>query len=126
MKRMSAILALTALIAGCSMAGAQKGIAASGQTLIGVGTQFVSVAGMYTQNCKAPAQPSGDVLKFCTGFAGFAPKFQASYPVAVQTWKSAVRANDIAAAQGAEATIMSLATDLSALALQAATSIGGK
>ena len=126
MKRILLSLLAAVSLVGCSMANTQTGLAASGQSLIGVGTQFVSVANVYGVQCKPPAVPAGDILKFCTAFRDFGPRFQATYPVAVQAWKTAVKANDTAAAQGAEAAILTLATDLSALALQAASAVGGK
>lgn len=126
MKRLLILTLTLGLLAGCSSAGTTKGLASSGQSLVAVGTQFVSVATVYTTHCKAATPPAGDLGKFCAAFKDFGPRFQATYPVAVSTWKTAVRANDTAAAQGAEATILTLATDLSTIALQAATAIGGK
>lgn len=126
MKRLSALVTTLLLLTGCAASTTQTGLASTGQGLIAVGTQFVNVASVYTAHCKAATPPAGDLGTFCTSFKDFAPRFQATYPVARATWESARRANDTAAAQGAEATVLGLATDLSTLALQAATAIGGK
>lgn len=126
MKILATVTLILTLLAGCASTTTQTGLASSGQTLTAVGTQFVSVATVYTAHCKAGPAPMGDLGTFCAGFKAFAPKFQASYPVAVSTWKTARIANDTAAAEGAEATVLLLATDLATLALEAATAIGGK
>lgn len=125
MKRLL-ILPLLLLLTACTTASTQTGLAASGQTLIGVGVQFVNVASVYTQHCKAVVPTDASAKQFCDGFRVFGPKFQQSYPLAVQTWKAATAANNTQAAQGAEATILGLAADLSTIALQAATAFGGK
>ncbi len=115
------------LLSGCAGQSVQQGLAVSGQTLVGVGTQFVNVSSVYSQHCKAPAVPAdASAQQFCDAFAAFGPKFQRAYPLAVSAWKSAVAAGDTATAKGAEATILLLATDLSTLALQAAVAFGGK
>ena len=51
-------------------------------------------------------------------------EFQRDFPLAAQAWKAAQQANDVKAAQGAEAMIVDLATSLTALAAQVVTAVG--
>ena len=120
---MKRLIVLALLLAGCSAATMQTGLATSGQTLVGVGNQFIAVAKVYEANCKPAPQPR--LEKFCTEFAKYAPQFQQNYPLAVQAYKAAVRANDASKAKDANALILQLSTDMAVIAGQVLVNLGG-
>lgn len=115
---------LILMLVGCSSATTQTGLATSGTALVGVGNQFVAVGALYTTHC-TPTVKLAALAAFCAGFKSFAPQFQRAYPVAIEAWKFAVQANDVASAQPALTAIVELATHLTGLAAQAAVALGG-
>jgi hypothetical protein len=115
MKKLGILVAALAL-AGCAGTQTQTGLVTSGQALIGVGNTFVTVAKTYDVACKP--QPRVGVEKFCAGFKDFTPKFQKAYSPAVDAWEAARKANDVSKQQDATAVILSLSTELTALAVQ--------
>jgi hypothetical protein len=96
----------------------QSGLVITGETLAGIGDQFANVGDVYKVQC-TPAVTVAELSGFCSSFKTFGPQFQAAYPLAVKTFKAAAAAKDLAAAQGAESTILSLSTQLTAIAGQA-------
>ncbi len=113
--------ALALLLAGCATAGggstAGPAIIVSAEAVATLGDHFAAIGAFYQANCKPPkvAQLAG----FCAGFADYGPKFQQAYPTAVATLKAARAGNDTAKAQGAEATVVQLSTQLTQIAAQA-------
>jgi len=99
-------------------ASGQALLAGSGQALLQVGNLFIAAGGLYTANC-TPTLANPKLAGFCSAFKTFAPEFQKAYPPAVQTWQAARETNDTASAEGAEAAIMSLMSDLVAIMAQA-------
>lgn len=112
------------LLAGCAAKTTQTGLALTGQSLVGVGSQFVAAGRVYTAQC-VPAPVDPKLVPFCAGFKDFAPKFQQAYPQAVATWRAAVAGNDAAKAKGAEAAVLQLSTDLAVIAGQVLAQMGG-
>jgi hypothetical protein len=107
-------LVLVVALAGCAGKDTAKGLLAVGQVELTASSTFANAAHMvYFPNC-LPAARAG-FEQFCPAFKAFSVKFDKNYPLAVQTWQIAFRANDTAALQGAEATIIQLVTELSAL-----------
>ncbi len=117
MKSLAVILVVAIALVGCSATTTQTGLATTGQALIGVGNTFVTVGQAYNVIC-LPTVKEPKLTKFCTGFRDFAPKFQKAYPVAVDAWNAARRANDAAKANDAVAVVLGLTADLTALSLQ--------
>jgi hypothetical protein len=109
------------LLASCSTMG--QSLVVTGETLKGVGTEFVQVAAVYKDGCdvtKTIAQAD------CQRFRSFGEQFQKSFPLAVQLWEAARSANDTAAQNQAAAVISDLASTLSAFAVQVISTYGGK
>ncbi len=117
MKRIALVLMTALLVAGCAGKQTQTGLVTSGEALIGVGNTFVAVGASYQANC-LPAPRDPKLAGFCAGFRSFAPKFQQSYPPAVDAWKIARSGNDASKAQEATAVVLQLSTELTALAMQ--------
>jgi hypothetical protein len=125
--RIAGVLALVVALTGasCSTMGTNKALVVSGETIAGIGDQFAALGGVYTKQC-TPQISNPAFVSFCKSFKEYGPKFQTAYPLAVQTFKTAAAANDTAAAQGAEKTILQLATELTAIGGQALVTLGGK
>jgi hypothetical protein len=113
-------LVLLALVASCTST--TQGLLVSGESLKAVGTQFVAAGPAFVTGCQAGTIKPVD----CQTFKAFGEKFKQEYPLAISLWQAAVNANDAAAAKNAAAVIMSLATDLSAIALQAGVQVLGR
>ena len=111
MRHSIAVLALVAL-AACTPKNVDTGMLAAGSSIKAVGNQFVAAEAVYQANCK-PVKPA--FAKFCTGFYAFTPRFQQAYNPAVDTWNSAVKANDASKAVGAQSAILQLSVELAAI-----------
>ena len=122
MRRFSMLLIVAMLVSGfgCSatqQAQADKGILVAVDAATAAGQSFVDAGRIYQMKCKPVVAQGAE--QFCSGFAAFAPKFQAQYPRAVAALKLARAANDVVAAQGATAAVLSLATELTGIVVSA-------
>jgi hypothetical protein len=114
--RMSyASLLLLFVLAGCATFTFGRTLVVTGESLKGVGNQFITVATTYKQGCDVtksipPAQ--------CKSFRAFGEHFQKSFPLTVQLWEAARSANDKAMQDKIEEVIVDLATALSQFAVQ--------
>jgi len=107
-------------VAGCS---ASRGLVVTGETLKGIGNEFIQVAAVYKQGCditKVIAQ------SHCQSFRSFGEQFQKSFPMAVQLWEAARSASDAAAQDKISDVVSSLAVSLSDFAVIAMQTYGGK
>lgn len=113
------------VLSGCAgeAATTQRALAASGQSLVELGHQFVAVGALYTANC-TPTVKVAALAPFCSGFKEYAPHFQRTYPLARDAWKFAVQASDASKAQLALQQIVDLSTVLTGIAAQAAVALG--
>ena len=122
MRKLVGTLCTALLLVGCAAKTTQTGLATSGQSLVGIGTTFINVGAIYNQQClPAPKQPK--MTGFCNGFKTFGAKFQKAYPTAIDAWEAARKANDASKANDAASVILSLSADLTALMIQALTSL---
>lgn len=115
MKRFAAVLLVVALLAtGCASKDTLTGLDVSGTTLLTTVNTFNSAAiNVYFPNCLP--QPGNGYEQFCAGMKKFAPRFDQNFGRAYAAWQVAIRANDGAAAKGAEAVVIQLATELAAM-----------
>lgn len=114
------IFTLTIFLSGCMTAYGTKDagpvLLVSAETVATIGDHFAAVGAVYTVQCKpAPSLPA--LVGFCNAFKEYAPKFQQYFPQAVATLDAARAANDASKVQGAEATIISLSTELTKIGL---------
>ena len=99
-------LLLVLLIAvGCQ---SYTGYIVSGESLDATGRAFVQIGNAYNQQLDAK-KITPDQYR---AWAGFATKFKASYPPAVQLWKSAVVVNDAALTKKSSEIITALVGEL--------------
>ena len=120
MMRSLVIGCILMLVTGCS---ASRSLVVTGESLRGIGNEFVQVATIYKQGCdvtKIIAQPH------CQKFRTFGEQFQKSFPLAVQLWEAARSANDSIMQDKITKLITGLATDLSEFAVLAIQNYGGK
>jgi hypothetical protein len=103
------------VLAACSTATTQTGLAASGESLRQVGLQFIAVNQFYVQGCTDRTIGKSD----CATFSGFGRRFRGEYPAAVDAWEAARAANDAASEQAARVVIARLAAELSEVAVTA-------
>lgn len=104
-----------ALLAGCSANSYNKSLVVTGESLKGVGNQFVAVAATYKQGC--------DVTKTipqqkCQEFRTFGEHFQKSFPLTVTLWEEARSASDTVMQGNVEQVIVDLTTALTQFAVQ--------
>lgn len=102
------------LLSGCSMLGFGKSLVVTGESLKGVGNEFVQVSAVYKKGCdvdKTIAQPQ------CQNFRTFGEKFQKTFPLTVQLWEAARASNDKNMQGKVEEVIVDLATALSEFAV---------
>lgn len=113
-KFFAALLVVGVLAGGCASKDALTALDVSGQTLLTTANTFNAAAiSVYFPSCLPQAAPGYE--KFCAGMKKFAPRFDENFGRAYSAWQIAIRANDAAAAKGAEATVIQLATELAAL-----------
>jgi len=110
MKHLKLIL-LAFLITSCA---ATTSLVVTGESLKGVGNEFVVVARVYKEGCDLtktipPSQ--------CAKFTAFGKEFQKAYPLTIQLWEAARTANDAAAQEQLDKLVVQLAADLSAFAV---------
>lgn len=117
-------LLVVLVVAACAGRSVSQGLLVSGNALDGIGQQFVIASKAFATGCHAT--PPTIPPKACASFRDFQGKFQQSYPLAVQAWKTARKGNDVGAAQGAEATIAALGIELATLTAGAIGAVGGK
>jgi len=92
--------------------------------LSGVGDTFAQAAKSFKVGCDGT--PRTITPAMCESFRQFGLKFQAAYPLAISSFKTAANANDTAAAANAAATINQLSVDLTALVAQGLSTFGPK
>ncbi len=125
-RRVAAAAMLVLALGACKTGSpAQSALVVTGETLAGIGDQFANVGGVYTAQC-TPTLRVPELAGFCASFKEYGPKFQQAYPLAVSTFKAAAAAGDVATAQSAESKILTLSTQLSAIAGQALAAMKGK
>lgn len=100
-----------------------KTLVVSGESLKGIGAEFIQVAAIYKEGC--------DVTKVipaaqCAKFRAFGLHFQKSYPLVVQLWEVARSAQDVAAQDRIILVVLDLAKNLSSFAVSAVATLGGK
>lgn len=118
-KCLSFVFVSMLLIAGCATI---KGFTVTGESLKGVGEEFIAVSAVYKSGCDAGQIAPAD----CAKYRDFGVKFKQQYPLAIALWESARVANDGAAEKQTREAIVKLATELSVLAVQAYAAFGGK
>lgn len=115
-------LAMLLSIAGCATS-FNRTLLVSGETLKGIGSEFVVVADVYKQGCDVTKTIKPDR---CASFRKFGEEFQRDYPLAVKLWEVARVANDLSARDSVEGIIANLAAQLSAFASSVFVAQGGK
>ena len=116
-------VALLVFTFGCSMLTAQKSLIVTGETLKGMGNEFVAVAGQFKQGCDVTKTIKPDD---CKKFRDFGIQFQKSYPTTVALWEAARTAQDKAATEKMDVVINDLAQQLSDFAMLLLQTYGGK
>ena len=110
------LLLIAGLIAGCAAVDYTKSLFVAGVSLEAVGRQFAQVSAQVKEGCDVTRViPQSTCLKY----REFGTRFKQVYPVTVGLWKAADSAGDKAAKSKAEDVAISLAADLSALAIEA-------
>lgn len=115
------LIVLLLLAASCASMG--KTLVVTGESLKGIGTEFIQVAAIYKQGCDVARTIA---LDQCVGFRAFGQQFQKSYPLAIQLWEAARSAGDVAAQDKITAVVSELAASLSTFAVQVVSTYGGK
>jgi hypothetical protein len=112
------ILTIAILLAGCASLGigtGDSGLAVTGEGLKALGEEFVAVSAVYVQGCN-----SGQIKPDnCAKYRSFGQKFQKSYPLAIQLWEAARKANDAAVEKKMREVVTLMATELSSMAVNA-------
>lgn len=124
MKTLNAlILSICLLLSACSSA--SQSLVITGETLKGLGNEFVQVATIYKQGCDESKTIKPED---CQRFRSFGQQFQKSYPLAVQLWEAARSASDLNTQKKVNELITQLTADLSAFAVSVISthSAGGK
>ena len=110
--RVLILLLVPLLLIGC--ASGTKALIVSGESLDATGKQFVQVAALYSDLLDKGMVTAEQYRRWRI----FGQHFQFAYPKAVQLWRDARAANDVAAEKRAAALVQSLATDLAVFAAQ--------
>lgn len=107
-QKLTFLLILMILMSACQTA---KPFVVSGESLDTLGKEFVSTARIYNRLFDERIVTSDQYRKW----ADFAVKFQKVYPIAVNSWKSARLANDKAAEQKVNESMVIVAKELASL-----------
>lgn len=114
---------LLSLNSGCGTMSFGKSMVVTGETIKGVGNEFVAVGAAYKSGCDVTRTiPQSQ----CQSFRQFGLKFQTAFPLSTALWETARAQNDDVMKGNVEAIITDLATKLSEFALQVGLTIGGK
>lgn len=124
MRAKTGVLALTLVLAlsGCAAVDYTRSLFVAGVSLEVLGDQFVRVTNQVTAGCDVDKSIPANI---CVKYRAFGLRFKQVYPTLVGLWQAADRAGDRSAKAKAEEVALGLATDLSALAVEALGSFGG-
>lgn len=122
MKRFAALTIAVLLLAGCGATNLYKGLLVSGDSVKGVGEQFEATAKVYKNGCEVTITIS---KADCEKFRIFGENFKKIYPTTADLWDTARRAGDAAVEKKTRDVIAQLASELTALGLQAYGAFGG-
>lgn len=115
LKRTTALVALALVLTGCGTLTAAKGLFVSGVSLEALGEQFVAVSRQVSAGCEQRIIPAPTCEKYRT----FGEHFKRVYPLTVEMWRAARRAEDAAAQEKAEDVARVLSRDLTKLSIEA-------
>jgi hypothetical protein len=108
----------------CGVPSFNKTLIVTGESLDGIGKQFVQVAEIYKTGCDVTKTIDP---KNCAKFRSFGTEFQKAYPLNVKLWEAARSASDSATEKKVADVVTNLATSLSEFAVAVvATYDGGK
>jgi hypothetical protein len=104
----SLIVALTLAVALSGCASTSTTLQVTGESIVGLGTQFDAVSRHMTAACVAKTY----TVATCTTYRTFGEKFKLAYPAAKTLWHAATQFEDKGLASAAQASLAKLSADL--------------